>query len=263
MAWFVGLGMMAVVTALVDVTRGAWGMNVPPLYEAITARDQVYIMLGLLVFIYLVLHTVVHSNVGLAFRGIGQNFDTARASGINPTRYKVLNFTLSCALAGLLGGFYGPYVGILTPSVMGTSYTIEILTLCYVGGRATLWGGLLASFIFIPVFDYLKKLMELRLIIYGVALISVMIFYPAGMAGLNRQTLVLAADKNQRSLKGMKTANSLSFNAPQFAVLSDSQMEDLHLATLETLRRTGIRFYHGEAIEMLRTPEPSSPTATW
>jgi branched-chain amino acid transport system permease protein len=184
MAWFVGLGMMAVVTALVDVTRGAWGMNVPPLYPDITARAQVYIMLGLLVFIYLVLHTVVRSNVGLAFRGIGQNFDAARASGINPTKYKVLNFTLSCALAGLLGGFYGPYVGILTPSVMGTSYTIEILTLCYVGGRATLWGGLLASFIFIPVFDYLKKLMELRLIIYGVALISVMIFYPAGMAGL-------------------------------------------------------------------------------
>ena len=49
----------------------------------------------------------------------------------------------------------------------------------------------------------------------------------------------------------MRTANSLSFNAPQFAVLSDSQMQDLHLAALETLRRTGIRFYHPEAIEML------------
>lgn len=184
MAWFVGLAMMAIVTAMVEVTRGAWGMNVPPLVEGATARQQLYVMLGLLVFIYLVLHTIVRSNVGLAFRGIGQNYEAARASGINPVKYKVLNFTVSCALAGLIGGFYGPYVGILTPAVMGTSYTIEILTLCYVGGRATLWGGLLASFIFIPVFDYLKRLMELRLIIYGVALISVMIFYPAGLAGL-------------------------------------------------------------------------------
>lgn len=50
----------------------------------------------------------------------------------------------------------------------------------------------------------------------------------------------------------MKTANSISFNSPQFAVLSESQMQDLHLAALETLRRTGIRFYHAEAIEMLR-----------
>lgn len=49
----------------------------------------------------------------------------------------------------------------------------------------------------------------------------------------------------------MKTANSVSFNSPQFAVLSESQMQDLHLAALETLRRTGIRFFHAEAIEML------------
>ena len=40
--------------------------------------------------------------------------------------------------------------------------------------------------------------------------------------------------------------------SPQFAVLSESQMQDLHLAALETLRRTGIRFFHPEAIEMLR-----------
>ncbi len=50
----------------------------------------------------------------------------------------------------------------------------------------------------------------------------------------------------------MRTANSISFISPQFAVLSDSQMQDLHFAALETLRRTGIRFYHAGAVEMLR-----------
>lgn len=49
----------------------------------------------------------------------------------------------------------------------------------------------------------------------------------------------------------MKTVNALSFNAPQFALLSDSQIRDLHLAALEVLRRTGIRFHHAEALEML------------
>ncbi len=50
----------------------------------------------------------------------------------------------------------------------------------------------------------------------------------------------------------MKTANSFAFLAPQFAVLSDSQLQDLHLAALEVLRRTGIRFYHQEALDMLK-----------
>ena len=49
----------------------------------------------------------------------------------------------------------------------------------------------------------------------------------------------------------MKTANSIAFPSPQFAVLSDSQLERLHLAALEILRQTGIRFHHPEALEML------------
>ena len=50
----------------------------------------------------------------------------------------------------------------------------------------------------------------------------------------------------------MKTANSIAFPSPQFTVLSDSQLERLHLAALEILRQTGIRFHHPEALEMLR-----------
>jgi len=49
----------------------------------------------------------------------------------------------------------------------------------------------------------------------------------------------------------MKNVNTIAFQSPQFAVLSDSQLEDLHLAALELLRRTGVRFFHPEALEML------------
>ena len=50
----------------------------------------------------------------------------------------------------------------------------------------------------------------------------------------------------------MKTVNSIAYQSPQFAVLSESQMQDLHLAALEVLRRTGIRFFHPGALEMLK-----------
>jgi branched-chain amino acid transport system permease protein len=58
------------------------------------------------------------------------------------------------------------------------------LALSYIGGRGTLWGGVLASFIFIPLFEYLKSLMELRLVIYGTLLIVVMVFFADGLVGL-------------------------------------------------------------------------------
>ncbi|MGD2206125.1 MAG: trimethylamine methyltransferase family protein [Anaerolineae bacterium] len=50
----------------------------------------------------------------------------------------------------------------------------------------------------------------------------------------------------------MKTVNSVLFTGPQFAVLSESQLQDLHLAALEVLRRTGVRFHHAEALRMLK-----------
>ena len=51
----------------------------------------------------------------------------------------------------------------------------------------------------------------------------------------------------------MKTSNTLAFQTPQFAVLSKSQMEKLHLAALEVLRHTGIRFYHQGALDVLKS----------
>jgi branched-chain amino acid transport system permease protein len=130
------------------------------------------------------LRLIIFSKVGLAFRAIGQNFDAARASGVNPTLYKLFNFTLSCAIAGLLGGYFGHFVGIVTPDMMDTGHTMEVMALSYIGGSGSLLGGVFAAFLLIPFFDSLKKLMEYRLIIYGLLLILVMIFYPAGLNGL-------------------------------------------------------------------------------
>jgi len=50
----------------------------------------------------------------------------------------------------------------------------------------------------------------------------------------------------------MKTANAIAFQAPQFSLLSETQLQDLHLAALEVLRRTGIRFHHEEALDLLK-----------
>lgn len=50
----------------------------------------------------------------------------------------------------------------------------------------------------------------------------------------------------------MKTSNTLVYASPQFAVLSEDQLEQIHLAALEVLRRTGLRFYHAGALDLLR-----------
>ncbi len=200
MAWFVGLTLMALTSAWTDLTRGTRGINVPLLLDTAAMRPYFYILLPIAVGIYIIMSAITKSYIGLAFKAIGQNIEAARSSGIDPTKYKVINWTVSCAFAGSIGGFYAHFIGILIPSVMATSRTVEVLALSYIGGPGSLWGGLVAAFLVIPIFDYLKSLMEIRLIIYALLLSLTMIFYPEGLAGTYRW----AVEKIKSSRSGEK-----------------------------------------------------------
>lgn len=184
MTWFLGLALMTLIAINVSITRGNLGLPVPYLIDSPSSLPYYYVLLPLTIFVYVVLRGVAQSHIGLAFRAIGGNMDAARASGINPVRYRVLNFTLSCALAGLLGAFYAHYIGALTSRVLATTHTTEVLALSFIGGRGSIWGGLVAALFIVPIFEYVKRLEALRWVIYGLLLISVMVFYPGGVAGL-------------------------------------------------------------------------------
>lgn len=186
MSWFVGLALMGLARNLVDLTRGASGLSVPRLFESAANAPYYYVIVVMMLITYFVLRWITNSQVGLAFKAIGQNVDAARASGVNPTFYKVLNFTIQCAFAGWLGGFYAHYIGILTPNVMLTAATVEVLAVAYIGGRGSIWGGAFIAFPFLFFIEWLRSSLTevpgLNLVIYGLLLILVMIFYPGGVA---------------------------------------------------------------------------------
>lgn len=188
MAWFLGIALMGLVNNWTALTRGALGMNPVKFLDTPQNLPYFYIILIMMVVIYIILRLVTRSRFGLAFKAIGQNLDAARASGINPTRYLVFNFTLSAFFAGLLGGFYAHYFGSLTPStLMHTSKTVEILAIAYIGGRGSLWGGMAVAFPFVFFIEYLRsnlsQLPGLHLVIYGVLMVLIMIYYPDGFSG--------------------------------------------------------------------------------
>jgi branched-chain amino acid transport system permease protein len=204
MAWFVGIALMGVVRNLTDLTRGPLGMNPQSLLDTTANRPYYYIILVMMLVVYIALRLVTRSHFGLAFKAIGQNIDAARASGINPTKYRVINFALSCMCAGWLGGFYAHYFGSLTPqTLMHTSKTVEVLALAYIGGRGSMWGGMFVAFPFVFLIEFLRsnltELPGLHLVIYGVLMVLVMIFYPNGVAGL--YTWLVSKIRSARSNK--------------------------------------------------------------
>ncbi len=187
-AWFLGLALLGITRNVSSVTRGPLGLIVPTFFSSDSNLPYYYVVLGMVFFTYAVLKGVTESRAGLAFRAIGQNMEAARASGVNPTRYRILNFTLSCLFAGWLGAFYAHYFAILTPDVMATSQTVQVLVAAYLGGRGSLWGPAAAAFPLVFATEWLRSNLDqfpgLDLVIYGLVLILVMVYYPGGFAEL-------------------------------------------------------------------------------
>lgn len=203
MTWFVALALMAVTTNWVELTRGSSGLSTPYLLDTISNLPFFYLMLVLMIGIFIVLRMITKSHIGMAFKAIGQNAQAAAASGINITKYRLFNMTLSCAFAGLIGGFYAHYVGVLTPTMMHTKNTVEALAICYVGGRGSIWGSIISALIIVPAMEFMKGMMELRLILYGVLLILVMLFYPGGLSGICNALYKYINDKGLFSRVGL------------------------------------------------------------
>ena len=186
LSWFFGLAIMGLATKLVWLTRGPMGLRTPRLFESDSNLPFYFLIIIMLFLIYLFCKWIVRSKMGLAFHAIGQNMDAARTSGINPVFYRVINFTISCGIAGILGGFYAHFYGILTPDIMHTAKTVEVLAVAYIGGRGSLWGGAVIAFPFIFLMEIIRSSLSnlpgLNLIIYALVLILVMIYYPGGFS---------------------------------------------------------------------------------
>ena len=184
--WFIGLALMGLATKLVDLTNGPRGLLCPPLYKDAGNLPYFYTILVMLLISYLILNAIVRSHIGLAFRAIGQNMEAARTSGISPLKFRILNFSLSCAIAGWIGGFYAHYYQVVTPELLSTGKTVEVLVIAYIGGRASLWGGAAAAVPFILGMEIIRSSLShlpgLNLVLYGLFLILVMIYYPGGLA---------------------------------------------------------------------------------
>ena len=88
---------------------------------------------------------LVHSKVGRVLRAIRDQESKAMFCGYNPRDYKLFAWTLAAAITGLAGALYVPQVGIINPSEMEPSSSIEMAIWVAVGGRGTLTGALLGA----------------------------------------------------------------------------------------------------------------------
>jgi branched-chain amino acid transport system permease protein len=195
--WFLAMvtfGFAVIIQVLVasqfsSVTGGWDGVAAPPLISNTVPNYLVYEYYSILliaVVVILLFRTILNSKIGLAFAAIRENELEARASGIDPVRYKLFAFMVSAYFAGLAGALEISYLGYVTPEIFGVDISFWPIIYSISGGLGTLAGPIIGTIVITLLWDGLQSLGLTygRFIIIGVILVLVVIFLPRGLVSL-------------------------------------------------------------------------------
>ncbi|MBD5423602.1 MAG: branched-chain amino acid ABC transporter permease [Allobaculum sp.] len=125
----------------------------------------------------------VRSAPGRAARAINDDEIAAEAMGINTTKYKVAAFVVGAMLASLAGSLFANYFYVLNPNQFTFNKSIDILVMVVFGGMGSMSASVMAAIVIGILNMYLQQFADIRMIIYGAALVLMMIFRPQGILG--------------------------------------------------------------------------------
>ena len=151
-----------------------------------STKMSLYILTAIVLFIfYVVARFVVQSKFARVLTAIRDSENRVMFSGYNTLNYKLAIWTISAFICGIAGALYVPQVGIVNPSEMQPSNSIEMAIWVAVGGRGTLSGALVGaglvngakSWFTVAAPDY-------WLYFLGILFIVVTLFFPKGFVGI-------------------------------------------------------------------------------
>lgn len=144
-----------------------------------TPKNSTFTIGVILIIITLaVVLNLIHSRDGRAIMSIRDNLIAAESIGINITKYKLMAFSISAALAGIAGVLYSHNLNSLmaTPKNFGYNMSIMILVFVVLGGIGNIRGSIISAVVLTLLPELLRGLSDYRMLIYSVVLIVMMLF---------------------------------------------------------------------------------------
>lgn len=144
-----------------------------------TPRQSTFLIGVVILLVCLfVVFNLVNSRSGRAVMAIRDNRIAAESVGINITKYKLMAFSISAAIAGAGGVLYAHNLSTLTalPANFGYNMSIMILVFVVLGGIGSFRGSIIAAVILTMLPEVLRGLADYRMLIYAIVLIAMMLF---------------------------------------------------------------------------------------
>lgn len=173
------------------LTGGADGMNIEwpatlfglPMSELLKSSHMFLLCWTVLVLVLLALALLLRSRFGSITEAVRDNEERARFIGIRTLVPRAAVYALSALVTGVAGLLSALNTGFVSPENLHWSLSGVALMMAVVGGYKALWGPALGAVIYFLAKDILGDYANHWMAIFGVALITVIVFSPTGIAG--------------------------------------------------------------------------------
>ena len=164
-------------------TSGVLSIQAPMLFGFCFNTLQKYYFLILIICILLFMYQkrLVSTRAGRALIAVREDEAAAELIGINLAQYKIKAFVISAVYCGIAGCLYAHMVKYISPDTFRYDESVMILSMAVVGGIGTLTGPIIGAVLLTLLPELLRHVGNFRLVIYGVLLIVVIMFYPGGL----------------------------------------------------------------------------------
>jgi branched-chain amino acid transport system permease protein len=162
-----------------------------------------YLALAFVLFAIFLSWRLASSRIGRAWNAMREDEQVADAMGISTTRFKLLAFATGGAVGSLGGALFAVKIGSLTPASFEIIVSITALAIVILGGIGSIPGVVVGALVLIGLPGLLREFEEYRLLIYGAALVSIMILRPQGLVpNIRRSRELHEEDRSQDKWAG-------------------------------------------------------------
>jgi len=186
----IGIGEITqlVMTNWTSFTGGALGIKgvKSPDFLGVSLDSDVryfYLLVIIAFLCFFLTSRIINSELGRAFRAIKEEEVAAQFMGIDIARLKVMVFVVSTFLAGIAGSLFAHLEGYVSPYGFGFNQSIGFLIMILAGGLGYKSGPIIGVIILTFAREFFRFFNEYQLVIYGVLLISIIVFMPSGISG--------------------------------------------------------------------------------
>ena len=146
-----------------------------------------FLMIGMALFTIFVVRRLQDSRLGRAWIALREDEVACQAMGIDKTRTKLSAFALGATWAGMGGVVFAAKTTFINPASFTIWESIIILCVVVLGGMGSIVGVIFGALVLILLPEYLRAFSEFRMLLFGIILVSMMVFRPGGIISSERR----------------------------------------------------------------------------